>query len=97
MADDLRNQTYLKDGLLDSRVGSCDLFGGVDGNLRKVRSSSSGSSIGIMHLENSCYLLYENIDPHSLGAAFCLWQGCMWSSSPFGSDHLHPPYFYRSR
>jgi hypothetical protein len=68
MADELRNQTCLKDGLLDSRVGSCDLFGGVDGNLRKVGSGCSGSSIGIMRLGNACYLLYENIDPHSLGA-----------------------------
>ena len=41
----------------------------VDDNLRKVRSSSSRGSFG---LGNACYLLYENIDPHGLGAALLM-------------------------
>lgn len=86
MADDLRNQTCLKDGLLDSGVGSCDLFG-----VLMVTSERSGAAAQEAALA-SCALgmlaaYYTRTLIFIVLELLCLWQGCMWSSSPFGSGN----------
>jgi hypothetical protein len=69
MVDDLRNQTCLKDGLLDSQVGSCGLFGVLVATSERL--GAAAQEVALAPCAFATYL-YENIDPHSLGAALLM-------------------------
>jgi hypothetical protein len=72
MADDLRDQTCLKESLLDSWVGSCDLFGVLMATSERLGGAAQEVALPSCALGMLATYYTRTFDPHILRAALLM-------------------------